>query len=413
MAGSRMLNKMSARNVAALMREDAKPGRHGDGGGLYLSVGPGGARRWVFLFRWRGKLKEMGLGSARAVSLAKARERATDAREKVADGLNPITARRASAAIPEFGAFAAEVVDSLAPQWRNPKHRDQWKSTLENDAAALAHISVDRIETEDVLGVLQPIWSEKPETASRLRGRIERVLDAAKAKGYRDGENPARWKGHLANLLPARQKLTRGHHPAMPHAEMAEFFAALKKREGVSARALEFLILTAARSGEVRGARWSEFDLQKQIWTVPAERMKAGKEHRVPLTSEAIAIVNRLKPLSNGVHDGLVFPGMKGKPLSDMSLSAVLRRMNIPTSKASVHGFRSSFRDWAGEASTFPRELAEAALAHAVGDAVERAYRRGDALEKRRRMMEVWAKFCRSITEEAEVIALEGRAHAP
>lgn len=397
MAGSRMLKKMSARTVAALMRKEAKPGRHGDGGGLYLSVGPGGARRWVFLFRWRGKLKEMGLGSARDVPLARAREKAEDARAKVADGVNPITARRAAAAIPEFGVFAAEVVESLAPQWRNPKHREQWKSTLQNDAAALAHIRIDLVETEDVLGVLTPIWSEKPETASRLRGRIERVLDAAKAKGYRDGENPARWKGHLANLLPARQKLTRGHHPAMPYTEMPEFFAELRKREGISTRALEFLILTAARSGEVRGARWSEFDLRKQIWTVPAERMKAGKAHRVPLTAEAIAIVSRLKPLSNGVHDGIVFPGMKGKPLSDMSLSAVLRRMKIPASKASVHGFRSSFRDWAGEASTFPRELAEAALAHTVGDAVERAYRRGDALEKRRRMMEAWEWHCSEI----------------
>lgn len=406
MAGSRMLNKMSARTVAALMREDAKPGRHGDGGGLYLSVGPGGARRWVYLFRWRGKLKEMGLGSARAVSLAKARERAADARGKVAEGVNPIAAKRASTAIPEFGAFAAEVVESLAPQWRNPKHREQWKATLENDAAALAHISVDRIETEDVLGVLKPIWSNKPETASRLRGRIERVLDAAKAKGYRDGENPARWKGHLANLLPARQKLTRGHHPAMPYADMPEFMDALKKRKGVSARALEFLILTAARSGEVRGARWSEMDLQKQVWTVPAERMKAGKEHRVPLTAEAVAILEAIKPLTGGAPEALVFPGTKGKALSDMSLAAVLRRMKIPASKASVHGFRSTFRDWAGEASTFPRELAEAALAHAVGDAVERAYRRGDALEKRRRMMEAWAAHLRDETKSANVIRL-------
>lgn len=404
MAGSRMLKKMSARTVAALMRKEAKPGRHGDGGGLYLSVGPGGARRWVFLFRWRGKLKEMGLGSARDVPLARAREKAEDARAKVADGVNPITARRAAAAIPEFGVFAAEVVESLAPQWRNPKHREQWKSTLQNDAAALAHIRIDLVETEDVLGVLTPIWSEKPETASRLRGRIERVLDAAKAKGYRDGENPARWKGHLANLLPARQKLTRGHHPAMPYTEMPEFFAELRKREGISTRALEFLILTAARSGEVRGARWSEFDLRKQIWTVPAERMKAGKAHRVPLTAEAIAIVSRLKPLSNGDPHALVFPGMKGKPLSDMSLSAVLRRMKIPASKASVHGFRSSFRDWAGEISTFPRELAEAALAHAVGDAVERAYRRGDAIEKRRRMMKAWSIAIAEPNEPSKVI---------
>lgn len=395
------------------MRDDAKPGRHGDGGGLYLNVGPGGGRRWVFLFRWRGKLREMGLGSARSITLARARERAAEARARVAEGVNPITAKKASQAVPEFGEFASEVIDSLAPQWRNPKHKDQWKSTLANDAAALGRLPVDKIETEDVLGVLKPIWSSKPETASRVRGRIEKVLDAAKAKGFREGENPARWKGHLANLLPARQKLTRGHHAAMPYAELAEFSEALKRREGVSARALEFLILTAARSGEVRGACWSEIDLEGKIWTVPAERMKAGKAHRVPLSDAALALIESLRPLSGGEPSAILFPGYRGKPLSDMSLTAVLRRMDIPAEKASVHGFRSSFRDWAGEATAFPREVAEAALAHAVGDAVERAYRRGDALEKRRRLMESWAHFCTSTAAEAEVIELKGRAHAP
>lgn len=376
---ARQLNRLSARAVATL----AKPGRHADGGGLYLSVGPGEARRWVFLFRWRGRLREMGLGGLSSVPLAKARVRAADARALVADGINPLDAKRASEAVPTFGEMADAVVTALGPQWRNEKHRAQWSATLTTDAASLRPIRVDRVETSDVLATLKPIWSEKPETASRLRGRIERVLDAAKAKGFREGENPARWRGHLDHLLPKRQKLTRGHHAALPFLDVPAFVGDLRDRNATAALALEFLILTAARSGEVRGATWAEIDTTAKVWTVPASRMKAGREHRVPLSLSALAVLEKVRVLSGGKADATIFPGLKpGSSLSDAAFNALLIRMGIDRAKVTPHGFRSSFRDWAGEASTFPRELAEAALAHVVGDQTERAYRRGDALEK-------------------------------
>jgi integrase len=248
---------------------------------------------------------------------------------------------------------------------------------------------VNMIETEEVLRVLKPVWEKIPETASRLRGRIERVLDAARAKGLRSGENPARWRGHLDMLLSPRQKLTRGHHAAMPYAELPAFIARIRDRDGVAARALEFVILTAARSGEVLGLRWSEIDLQNRIWTVPATRIKAGREHRVPLSPSAITILEAMRVGRVSDH---VFPGYRPeRPLGDMALHMVLKRMEIPYT---VHGFRSTFRDWCGEATNFPREVAEAALAHVVGDQTERAYRRGDALEKRRKLMDSWAGFC-------------------
>jgi integrase len=288
------------------------------------------------------------------------------------------------------------VVRALRPGWRNEKHAKQWETTLESDASALARVPVNQIETDDVLRVLKPIWLAKPETAGRVRGRIERVLDAAAAKGFRSGENPARWKGHLDQLLPQRKKLSRGHHSALPYADVPGFMDRLAKREGMAAKALGFLILTAARSGEVRGARWEEMDLEAAVWTVPADRMKAGREHRVPLSARAVEMLREVEPISGKSPSALVFPGQKGRPLSDMSLAAVLRRMDCGHT---VHGFRSSFRDWAGEVSTFPREIAEAALAHVVGDATERAYRRGDALDKRRKLMDAWAGY--ALTAEA------------
>lgn len=385
----RQLNKLNARQVATL----SKPGRHSDGGNLYLVVGPGDAKRWVFLYRSMGRLREMGLGSTKAVSLARAREKAALARAQLADGLDPLDMKRRTGAVPLFGPFADEIRTSLETQWRNAKHRQQWRTSLESDALALRAIPVNAITTEDVLRVLKPIWITKAETASRVRGRIERVLDAAIAKGYLQGQNPARWKGHLDSLLPARQKLQRGHHPAMGYREIPRFMNNLQSREGFSARALEFLVFTATRSGEVREARWSEFDLSAGVWTIPAARMKAGREHRVPLTPSAMACLlpsQRLNALDPQTH---VFPGNRGGSLSDMSLTAVLRRMGIPKETATVHGFRSSFRDWAGEESHHPREVAEAALAHIVGDETERAYRRGDALEKRRALMSDWAFF--------------------
>jgi integrase len=268
--------------------------------------------------------------------------------------------------------------------------RAQWKTTLETYAACLRSRSVDGINTDDVLRVLKPIWTTKPETASRLRGRIEKILDAAKAKGFREGENPARWRGHLDHLLPKPLKLVRGHHAAMPYEEVAALIEKLRSREGTAALALEFCILTAARSGEVLGAQWSEIDLNKKIWTVPANRMKAGREHRVPLAGRAISILKQMEKTKTGEF---VFPGQaRDRPLSNMVLSMMLRRMKIEG--VTVHGFRSSFRDWAGNVSSFPREVTETALAHIIGDKAEQAYRRSDALEKRRKMMEAWTSFC-------------------
>ena len=386
----RLLNKLPPKAVAT----HTKPGRYSDGGGLYLVVGAGASRKWVFRYRWQGHLKDMGLGGASVVTLARAREKAAQARVMLSEGINPLEAKRASRAVPTFGEMADQLVADLGPQWRNEKHRAQWVATLEKDAARLRPVAVDKVETADVLAVLKPIWSLKPETASRLRGRIERVLDAAKAKGFREGENPARWRGHLDHLLPKRQKLTRGHHAAMPFSEVPAFIVELRKREAVAALALEFAILTAARSGEVRGATWSEIDMETQVWTVPAPRMKMGVEHRVPLSSRAVEILAEAKALSSGLPDAIVFPSTKGTALSDAAFDRLLKRMGGAAAGVTPHGFRSSFRDWAGEVSTFPREVAEAALAHAVGDTTERAYRRGDALEKRREMMELWCSHC-------------------
>ena len=395
---ARTLNRLTSKQVESL-----GPGRHADGGGLYLDRDASGRSRWIFMWKRDGKRREMGLGAAGkgGVGLAKVRLAAEAAREVAKAGGDPIEARDAVPAepvpVPTFGEVADDFVASLSPQWRNEKHRAQWKMTLTTYAKPLRPLPVDRVDTPAVLEVLQAVWLAKPETASRLRGRIERVLDAAKAKGFRTGENPARWRGHLDHLLPKRQKLTRGHHAALPYGEVSGFIAELRGREAVAALALEFLILTAARSGEVLGATWGEIDLEAKVWTVPATRMKAGREHRVALSKRAVTLLEAAKPLTANPAekakqaDRPVFPGQaRGAFLSSMALAMLLRRMKVTTT---AHGFRSSFRDWAGEVSTFPREVAEAALAHTVGDATERAYRRGDALEKRRKLMEAWAGY--------------------
>lgn len=381
-----MSGNLTARKVAT-----AKAGKYGDGSNLYLIVSEGGSRKWVLRFTWRGKAREMGLGSASSVSLAEAREAAVDARRKVAQGLNPIDDRRRDTSVPIFGEMADLVLESLSTGFRNAKHRAQWKMTLEVYAAPLRKIAIDEVTTDDVLAVLKPIWLTKPETASRLRGRIEKVLDAAKARGLRKGENPAQWRGHLDHLLPKPSKLSRGHHPAMPYDKIPPFITELRQREAVAAAALEFCILTAARSGEVLGVRWQEIDFEARVWSVPGERMKAGRPHRVPLSDRAVSVLKGL------YHDSepsdFVFPGQKiGRPLSNMAMEMMLRRMKI--TNVTVHGFRSSFRDWAGNETGFPREVAEAALAHVVGDKSEQAYRRSDALEKRRLLMEAWAQWC-------------------
>jgi integrase len=399
-------NKLSARTVTSI----SDPGRHSDGGGLYLQVTPTGAKSWLFMFKRDGKRSELGLGSVRDVSLAEARQKAADARKLVDAGKNPLeerraaeAARKAQAGKPTFGDLADSLIESIAAGFRNAKHLDQWRMTLGPTYCSLIRSkSVDAITTADVLAVLEPIWTKKAETASRLRGRIERVLDAAKAKGLRAEENPALWRGHLDSLLPKRQKLQRGHHAAMPYADVPAFITSLRDSDGVTARALEFLILTAARSGEVREAQWGEFDLKAKVWTVPAHRMKAGREHRVPLSERAAELLSDMKPPGSDDpdSDAFVFSGVrKAKPLSVMAFDMQLRRLDCDYT---VHGFRSAFRDWVGEETVFQREVAEAALAHTVGDEVERTYRRGDALEKRRKLMEAWAYYCEHGADETD-----------
>jgi integrase len=403
MLGRRIVARQSGK-LKALGLDRKAPGRYGDGGGLYLLVDKAGARRWLFRFRWKdnraekgsGRLRDMGLGNLGSVPLAKARELAAQCRGDLADGLDPIARREARQAlkkgVPTFGRCADELVDALEAGWRNEKHRHQWRHTLTEYAAAIRPRPVDKVTTEDVLSVVQPIWQTKPETASRLRGRIEAVLDAARARGHipQNTANPARWRGHLDKLLPKRKKLTRGHHPAMPFADVPTFIEHLRKREAIAALALEFIILTAARSGEALGARWQEIDMKEKVWTLPDRRMKRGVEHRVPLSPRAIEI---LEAMAKGARGDLVFSTHRAdRPMSGMACTMLLRRMKAEG--VTVHGFRSSFRDWAGECTSFPREIAEAALAHAVGNEVERAYRRSDALEKRRKLMDAWASYC-------------------
>jgi integrase len=385
-------SKLTARTMAT-----AKTGRYGDGRGLWLVVAQSGARKWVFRFTWQGKVTEMGLGGA-DVTLAESRDRATHARKLVATGVNPIEARRADRLAQQgcktFWDCATALHTSKRTEWRSPKHAGQWLASVEQHAKSLHAVPVDEVDTAAVLGALQPIWKAMPETASRLRGRIEATLDYAKAHGLRSGDNPARWRGHLALILPRRGKLAKVHHAAMPYGGVPAFLARLRERPAMAATALEFAILTAARSGEVLGARWAEIDLETRVWTIPAARMKSAKEHRVPLSHRATAIV---KTLAEAKRGEFIFAGQRpGKPLSGMALEMILRRMKI---KATPHGFRSSFRDWAGDATHFPRELAEAALAHVAGDATEQAYRRSDALDKRRALMEAWAQYCEARRE--------------
>jgi integrase len=381
-------DRLSARFVAT-----APPGEHHDGGGLYLVVSPTGARSWLYRFHFDGKRRFMGLGPLEDVPLTKARDLRDDARRLRNSGRNPIderrAARKAQAGRKTFGDVALELLAAKAPEWGNAKHAEQWRVSLTNAAAALTPLPVESIDTETVLGVLKPIWLEKPESASRLRQRIEAVLAYASAHGMRSGENPARWRGHLEHLLAKPDRGLRGHHAALGYAAVPAFVTRLRAIETVSARALEFVILTAGRSGEVYGATWAEIDADGKLWTVPASRMKAGREHRVPLAPRALEIVETMKAMR--VSDYL-FPGRaRGKPLSHVAMAKTIERIGVEN--ATVHGFRSAFRDWCGDHTEFPREVAEAALAHMVGDKAEQAYRRGDALAKRRALMDAWAAF--------------------
>ncbi len=391
---ARALNKLTARRVAT-----AEPGKYGDGGGLYLLVDKAKNRRWVIRYTFDGGYRDMGAGSVADVSLARAREIAADVRVKVLAGTDPISARSVPLPVPAkvvtFGDMADGFMRDRESMWRSAIHRAQWRQTLETQAAALWKMPVADVDTTAVLGVLRPMWGEKAETARRLRGRIERVLDAARAAGHRSGENPARWAGHLSAILPAPAKLTRGHHAAMSYAAVPAFVTVLRAREAVSARALELVIVTAARSGEVRGMTWGEVDFGEAVWTVPAARMKGKRIHRVPLSRRAVEILAELKPESPD-RSALIFPNGAGKAHSDMVFTALLKRMrNVDPALPhfTTHGFRSSFRDWAAEETDHPREVIEAALAHLVGDDTERAYRRGDALEKRRALMDHWTTF--------------------
>jgi integrase len=393
----RKANQLNARRVATL----TKPGRHADGGNLYLSVTGAGARSWVFMFRWHGKQRELGFGSARDVTLARARELATEARAKLAEGIAPASPRSSTAGS-TFAECADRLIEAMKPGWRSTKHTAQWEATMRVHAAPLRRLPVNEITTEDVLSVLKPLWNDKHETASRLRSRIEQVLDAARAQGLRGGENPARWRGHLDQLLPRRQRLEQAHHAAMAYSDVPGFMGELREREGTAARALEFLILTAARRGEVLGARREEFDLEALTWTVPASRMKGGREHVVPLPPRAVEIVRGM-PASE-----LVFRGQKpGKPISPPSLELVLKRLR--PAGATMHGFRSSFRDWAGDCTNHPRDVVEAALAHAIENKAEAAYRRSTAIEKRRKLMDAWAAYCDQPAAGAKVVSINSR----
>lgn len=392
---AREVNKLSARRVQAL----SEPGRHADGGGLYLVVDPAGGKRWVYLFRMGGKRREMGLGPVLSVPLARARELAAEARGQVAEGVDPIEARRtppdAQAAPPApivvtFADVADRYMADREKSWRNPKHRGQWRQTLQDHGKRIWGMPVAAVDTDAVLEVLRPLWHAKPETAKRLRGRLERVLDAARVSGHRVGDNPARWRGHLEVLLPRAAKLTRGHHSALPYAAVPAFVRMLREREAATARALELLILTAARSGEIRGMTWGEVDLTGALWTVPKERMKAKRPHRAPLCGRAVEILAALRPPEPD-DASLVFPNSRGNMLSDMAFAALLRRSG--NADITAHGFRSSFRDWAADETDHAREVIEEALAHLVGDATERAYRRGDALGKRRALMDDWGAY--------------------
>jgi integrase len=393
-----------------------KPGYYGDGGGLCLQVSASGSKSWIFRFTLAGRRREMGLGPAHTVTLPEARAKAKECRLLLLERKDPLEIRNASkltealerARMMTFDQCAVAYIAAHRGGWKNPKHANQWKNTLAAYASPIiGGLPVALVDTALVVKVLSPIWQEKTETATRLRGRIESILGWATVSKYRQGENPARWRGHLENLLadPGRSKRTE-HHPALPWQEMGAFMAALRGTSGIGARAVEFAILTACRSGEVRWATWAEIDLDAALWVIPAGRMKARREHRVPLSDAALALLRNMPRLGD-----LVFPGTKpGKPLSDMSLTAVLRRMN--RGDITVHGFRSTFRDWCAEsvANSFPREVCEHALAHSLPDKVEAAYRRGDLIEKRKLLMQAWADYCGAMPVVASVTLIRGAA---
>jgi integrase len=409
------LSKLNALKV----QRASEPGRYGDGGNLYLQVSPGGGKSWLFRYRLPSSIsstgkptsREMGLGSTDTFSLAQARELAQRCRQLIAKGIDPI-ADRDSRTLESAWTFSLAVDEFMKqPRWRNAKHNAQWRTTLETYAyPVIGNLPVAQVTRQHVLAILTPIWFEKNETASRVRGRIEMVLDWCKAHGHRpDGENPAAFKGNLAHALPAREKVrTVRHHPAMPHADLPGFMAELGAQPGRAARALRFTILTASRTGEVLGMRWREVDLEKRLWSVPAVRMKGRRDHEVPLSDAAVELLEQLRGGGRLVSDAdaFVFAGTRpNKPISNMSMLKLLERMDR---KVTVHGFRSTFRTWVGEATDTPREVAEMALAHVIENRVEAAYQRSNYYQKRVRLMEQWARFCTGASGAGEVIRLRG-----
>jgi integrase len=415
---SRQLNKLTALQVNKL----ANPGLYGDGGGLTLQITQAGVKSWLFRYMLEGKAHGMGLGPTHTISLLEARQKALDARKLLIDGLNPLVIKKQKiqervlerAKMMTFDQCSKAYIEAHKASWKNAKHIDQWTNTLTTYASPVfGTLPVAEVDTGLVVRCLAPIWESKTETATRLRGRIESVLGWATTSGFRTGENPARWKGHLQNLLATIGKSSRTkNHPSLPWLHVGKFISALKTREGTAAKAVEFSILTACRSGEVRGAKWAEFDFTQKIWSIPADRMKARREHQVPLSEAAISVLTSMqrRAATHAVGETttnenmFVFPGSKGQTLSDMSLTAVIRRMNEDEDKpiwvdaagdgVTVHGFRATFRMWAAENTAYPREVAEHALAHQLPDAVERAYQRGTQFAKRQSLMNDWAEFC-------------------
>lgn len=391
------------------MISEASAGTHRVNDGLYLQVSKSGSTSWIFRFQLDGRRREMGLGTYPDVSMLAAKEASEDARRLVAKRIDPITARDKALAdgrtqsekVVTFKAYALDYIQTHRAGWSNVKHAQQWENTLTTYAfPVIGEKPISAVNTDDLLKILSPIWSVKNETASRVRNRLEAIISSAKARRLFEGENPALWKGHLETLLPKRNSLKRvKHHAALPYAEIPEFICQLNQQAGLSARALLLVILTACRTSEVLQAAWAEFDLDAAVWTIPAARMKARREHKVPLSAQAVAILRSTPQLLGSPY---VFPGTRpGRPLSQMAMAMLLRRMKLEG--LTVHGFRSSFRDWAAEETSFPNMVAEMALAHTVSNAVEAAYRRGDLLAKRKELMQAWADYCTKIQEKPQV----------
>ncbi len=409
---ARLIEKLTPLGVS----KKQSRGYYGDGGGLWLQVSQFKSKNWVFRYTLHGTRREMGLGATHTESLAEARQKAKECRLTLLDGKDPIEVRESTtlaealrrAKVMTFDQCAAAYIEAHRSSWKNAKHISQWENTIQTYASpVIGKLPVASVDTDLVVKILSPIWQTKTETATRLRGRIDSVLDWATTSKYRQGDNPARWRGHLENLLSSPNKLAKvKHHPALPWQELGKFMVDLRAREGVAARAVEFAILTATRSGEVRNATWAEFDAG--LWVIPAERMKMRREHRIPLPTAAVELLEKMPRLGD-----LVFPGTKKvKALSDMSLTAVLRRMK--RNDITVHGFRSTFRDWCSEsvANSFPREVCEHALAHSLPDKVEAAYRRGDLIEKRALLMQAWSDYCATIPPTAKVTQIRSKTAA-